>query len=184
MGKKIEDDVADAVRWAVQAGVADPERICVFGFSYGAYSALMGAAKTPTLYRCVIGGGGIYDLDLLDTAGDIRRRRAGLAYLDHVVGLDAEEMAARSPTEQASRIAAPVLLYHGTEDQRAPLIHAQRMREALQRSGNEPEWLLMRGHGHGFFGNAARREVYERILSFLDANIGDEASEEPASSSS
>lgn len=171
-GRKIEDDVADAVRWAAQSGIADAKRVCVFGYSYGAYSALIGAARYPGLYRCAIGAAGIYDLSLLDRTGDVRQRRSGLVYLDEVIGDDKEELAARSPTEQASRIAAPVLLLHGTEDRRAPLAHANRMRDALKSAGNEPEWLVMSGHGHGFFGDEARREVYERILAFLKENIG------------
>ncbi len=171
-GRKIEDDVADGVRWAAQSGIADAKRVCVFGYSYGAYSALIGAARYPGLYRCAIGAAGIYDLSLLDRTGDIRRRRSGLVYLDEAVGDDEQELAARSPTEQASRIAAPVLLLHGSEDRRAPLVHANRMRDALKRAGNEPEWLVMSGQGHGFFGDEARREVYERILAFLKENIG------------
>ena len=171
-GKGIEDDVADATRWTVQSNIADPQRICIFGYSYGAYSALMGAAREPTLYRCAIGAAGIYDLDLLDTTGDVRGTRAGMAYMRHVIGDDAEELAARSPAQQASRIAARVLLMHGSDDRRAPPAHAHRMRDALQSSGNDPDWLFMSGQGHGFFGNAARREVYERVLGFLDENIG------------
>ena len=176
-GRGIEDDVADATRWTVQSGIADPRRICIFGHSYGAYSALMGAAREPTLYRCAIGGAGIYDLSLLDATGDTRSRRSGLAYLRHVVGDDAEELAARSPAQQASRIAARVLLMHGGQDRRAPPIHAHRMRDALESSGNDPEWLFMSGQGHGFFGNAARLEVYERVLGFLEENIGASSSQ-------
>ena len=176
-GRGIEDDVADATRWTVQSGIADLQRICIFGYSYGAYSALMGAAREPTLYRCAIGGAGIYDLSLLDATGDIRSRRSGLAYLRHVVGDDAEDLAARSPVQQASRIAARVLLMHGGQDRRAPPVHAHRMRDALQGSGNDPEWLFMSGQGHGFFGNAARLEVYERVLGFLEENIGASSSQ-------
>ena len=111
-------------------------------------------------------------MSLLDRTGDIRQRRSGLVYLDEAVGDDEQELAARSPTEQASRIAAPVLLLHGTEDRRAPLVHANRMRDALKRAGNEPEWLVMSGQGHGFFGDEARRGGYERILAFLHESIG------------
>lgn len=171
-GRKIEDDVADGVRWAVQSGIADAGRVCVLGFSYGGYSALMGAARDPELYRCAVGGSGIYDLELLHKTGDMPRLRALLSYLDQALGDDPEVLAARSPTTLASRIAARVLLVHGTEDRRAPPVHAQRMRAALERSGNAPEWMLLKGHGHGFATNRARREVYEHILEFLDANIG------------
>lgn len=171
-GRKIEDDVADGVRWAVQSGIADASRVCVLGFSYGGYSALMGAARNPELYRCAIGAAGVYDLELLHKTGDMPRLRALLSYLDQALGDDPEVLAARSPTTLAASIAARVMLIHGTEDRRAPPVHSERMRTALERTGNAPEWLLLKGHGHGFATNRARREVYGHILEFLDANIG------------
>ena len=171
-GRLIENDVIDAVRWAIQEGIADAEKICAYGNSYGAYSALMGAAIEPDLYRCAVGGAGIYDLTLLEKSGDIRQRRAGIAYLRSAVGDDDEKLRARSPVYLADRIKARVLLVHGGSDRRAPPQHAQRLRAALREAGNEPEWLYETEQAHGFGGNEGRRMLYERILDFLAENIG------------
>ncbi len=166
-GRQIEEDVADAVRWAIKSGIAAPDRVCVHGVSYGAYSALMGAVREPELYRCAIASAGIYDLTLLEKAGDIRRRRAGLRYIRDVVGDDDAELESRSPAHLAERIRAKVMLIHGGQDVRSPPPHAHAMRAALRSAGNEPEWLFDGGQGHGFRGNEPRRELYTRILAFL-----------------
>ncbi len=63
-GGKMQDDVTDATHWAVEQGIADPSRICIYGASYGAYAALEGAAKEPSLYKCAAGYVGVYDLPL------------------------------------------------------------------------------------------------------------------------
>src|SRR5690606_15979758 len=64
-GGTMQDDGTDATRWAISEGIADPERICIYGASYGAYSALMGVVREPDLYRCAIGYVGVYDLPLM-----------------------------------------------------------------------------------------------------------------------
>src|SRR5690606_10651105 len=61
-GRAMQDDVTDATLWAITQGHADPERICIYGASYGAYAALMGVVREPGLYRCAIGYVGVYDL--------------------------------------------------------------------------------------------------------------------------
>lgn len=63
-GKKMQDDVTDATRWAIQEGYAQADKICIFGASYGAYAAMMGAVREPGLYRCAVGYSGLYDLSL------------------------------------------------------------------------------------------------------------------------
>ena len=68
----MQDDVTDATQWAIQQGIADPQRICIYGASYGAYARLMGVAKEPALYKCAAGYVGVYDLPQMHTT----RRRA------------------------------------------------------------------------------------------------------------
>ncbi|TNY02449.1 alpha/beta hydrolase family protein, partial [Escherichia coli] len=51
-GRAMQDDVADATRWAIAQGIADPQRIAIMGASYGGYATLMGLARDPELYRC------------------------------------------------------------------------------------------------------------------------------------
>ena len=171
-GRRMQDDVTDATRWAIQSKIADPDRVCIMGVSYGAYAALMGTVREPDLYRCAVGGAGVYDLTLMEKRGDVRRNRAGVHFIRQMIGGDKEELGARSPSRLAHRIRAAVMLYHGGRDQRTPLAHGHAMRDALERAGNPAEWLFERAQGHGFVGDAGRAELYERILAFLHKHIG------------
>ena len=171
-GRRMQDDVTDATRWAIESKIADPDRVCIMGVSYGAYAALMGAAREPDLYRCAVGGAGVYDLTLMEKRGDVRRSRAGVHFIREMIGADGEELEARSPSHQAHRIRAAVMLYHGGRDLRSPLAHGHAMRDALERAGNPAEWVFESAQGHGFAGDAGRAEIYERILAFLNKHIG------------
>ncbi len=64
-GQKMQDDITDAVAWAVDQGIADKNRICIYGASYGGYAAMAGLTFTPDLYKCGINYVGVTDLPLL-----------------------------------------------------------------------------------------------------------------------
>lgn len=166
-GAQMQDDVTDATRWAIQDGVADPQRICIMGGSYGAFSALAGVSREPDLYRCAVGIAGVYDLQLMHEKGDIPDTANGRRYLRMAVGTDAEDMKRRSPASNARQITAAVMLVHGRDDERAPYEQATRMRAALQAAGREPEWIVVPREAHGFFNEANRAKVYGQVLAFL-----------------
>ncbi len=63
-GLAMQDDITDGVKWAVDQGIADPKRVCIYGASYGGYATMMGLAKTPELYRCGIDYVGVTDIHL------------------------------------------------------------------------------------------------------------------------
>jgi len=171
-GGKMQDDVTDATRWAVTQGIADPQRICIFGGSYGGYAALEGAAKEPDLYRCAIGYVGVYDLRSWVGATDIAKSRSGSGAIDEHVGHDENDLWARSPLAHADRIKAKVMLVVGGADERVPKDQGENMRAALAKAHNEPEWLYERTEGHGFYEEGHVTEFYERLLAFLDQQIG------------
>lgn len=170
-GGRMQDDVTDATLWAIAQKVAPADRICIFGVSYGAYAALMGAAREPKLYKCAIGLAGVYDLELMLTSADVPRSRSGRAYLGDVLGNDKEQLHSRSPVYNAKLIEAPVMLIHGESDWRADVEQATRMKAALERNGKTVEWLSLPGEGHGIYDEDSRREVYERVLAFLDRHL-------------
>ena len=171
-GREMQDDVTDGVRWAIADGVADAKRICIFGWSYGAYSALTGAFREPELFRCAVGAAGVYDLPLMFEKGDIQTARAGLRYLKMAVGTDEEELKRRSPVFNTDKIKIPVLLLHGKLDDRAPYEHAKRLRDALTKAGNAPAWATEWGEGHGFFDEANRLAAYTLMLDFFGKHLG------------
>ena len=170
-GAKMQDDVTDATRWAIEQKIAPADRTCIYGISYGGFAALMGAAREPDLYRCAIGYAGVYDLELMWESGDVPDSRYGRAYLERALGTDVAKLRAQSPVYNAQNIKAPVLLIHGKADERADYEHAQRMKAALEKNKKKVEWLALGREGHGVYDEESRREVYERILQFLDANL-------------
>jgi dipeptidyl aminopeptidase/acylaminoacyl peptidase len=170
-GGRMQDDITDATRWAIDNKVAAPDRICIFGASYGGYAALMGAVREPDLYRCAIGYAGVYDLALMSSTGDVRRSRSGRAYLDQALGHDAARLEQRSPANRAAEIRIPVLLIHGKQDWRADFEQARAMKAALEAGRKPYEWMELRGEGHGVYDEETRREVYEKILEFLGRHL-------------
>lgn len=171
-GGKIQDDMIDAVRWSTAQGELDPARGCVYGASFGGYSALMLAAREPTLFKCAIGYAGVYDLKRIYDEENTRRRKSSYNYWVKAIGQDDAELARFSPSTQADKITIPVLLVHGGKDKRAPPVQAEVMRAALIKSGRAPEWLFAPNEGHGFYDTKNRTEFYQKLDAFLDKHIG------------
>ncbi|MCC8911959.1 S9 family peptidase [Xanthomonas euvesicatoria] len=170
-GGTMQDDVTDATRWAIDQGYADARKICIFGASYGAYAALMGAAKESGLYACAAGYVGVYDLPMMFTSGDIQKRGSGENYLKQWLG-DPATLAARSPVSLARQIKVPVFLAAGGEDERAPIQHSKRMEAALRHAGTPVETLYFDTEGHGFYTEPHRRAFYTQLLAFLSKSLG------------
>jgi dipeptidyl aminopeptidase/acylaminoacyl peptidase len=173
-GRAMQDDVTAGAQWLAEQGIADPRRMCIYGGSYGGYATLWALVKTPRLFRCGASIAGISDLGLF-LAGDtdIGKRETGRLYLLRTVG-NAQEDAARldevSPLRHAGAIEVPVLLAHGNLDRRVPIIHSERMLEALKASGKQVEWLLLRGEQHGFAHPENRELFYNALFAFLARN--------------
>jgi len=172
-GGTMQDDLTDATRWAVEQGIADGSRMCLYGASYGGYASLMGVAKEPTLYKCAAGYVGVYDLPAMHSAGDIRERASGRTYLTDWIG-PRDAVAAASPTRLADRIKVPVFLAAGGEDERAPIEHSRMMERALLKAAVPVETLYFDTEGHGFYLPEHRREFYTQLLAFLSRNLGGE----------
>jgi len=172
-GTLMQDDITDATRAVIDLGIVDPERICIYGASYGGYAALMGVVKEPELYKCAIGSMGVYDLPMMFEEGDISERKSGLAYLRDVLGDDINDQKSRSPVYNVDKISAEILLIHGAKDERAPIEQAESLKSAFDKIKKPYEWLEMSNEGHGYYDEANRLKVYSKILDFLDKHIGD-----------
>ncbi|HLT43331.1 MAG TPA: S9 family peptidase [Luteimonas sp.] len=169
-GGEMQDDLTDATRWAIDEGIADPERICIAGASYGGYAALMGVAKEPDLYRCAVGYVGVYDLpawraDRARTANWLRN------WANDWMG-ERDTLAARSPVNLAERIKVPVFLAAGGADTVAPLSQSKRMQRALEAAGVPVQTLYIDSEGHGFRREEHQRRYYAQLLAFLAEHLG------------
>ena len=172
-GRKMQDDVTDATHWAIEEGIADPDRICIYGWSYGGYASMMGVIREPGLYACAVPAAGVYDQEIQYRKADFTRySRWGERYIDRVIGPTAEDRRLASPVTYVDRIKTPLFLVHGEEDQRVPVEHARALMKALERVGIEAEYMEKRNEGHGFFKEENRVDFFKALLRFLDTHIG------------
>lgn len=169
-GLTMQDDLTDATRWAIEQGIADRNRICMYGASYGAYASLMGVAKEPALYRCAAGYVGVYDLVVL-SAQETRESKRADSWTADWMG-KGQALASVSPNRIADRIKVPIFLAAGGEDETAPIEQSQKMEVALKKAGVPVETLYFRTEGHGFYTVEHQREFYTKLLDFLNRNIG------------
>jgi len=179
-GLTMQDDVTDGVKWAIDQGYADPKRVCIYGGSYGGYATMMGLVKTPDLYKCGINYVGVTDLDLFMTA-----TWSDFAYspsLEHEMkdmfgdaSKDATQLKATSPVLHADRITAPVFMAYGAADVRVVPDHGFRMKAAMEKVGQHPEWMIAEGEGHGYRDLANQVMFYGAMEKFLDKYIGPNA---------
>ena len=174
-GTTMQDDLADAVQWAVQQGIADPNRICIYGASYGGYAALENPIRYPQLYKCAVGYVGVYDLTLEAKYGDVHRSASGRNYLEIVHGNDAAELKKYSPVYNVDKLTIPVFLAYGGRDVRVVPDNAKELRAAMDAAGKKYEYLFDPYEVHGFLKPANRFELYTRMITFIDGNIGSSA---------
>jgi dipeptidyl aminopeptidase/acylaminoacyl peptidase len=175
IGGKIQDDIEDATRWAIAAGVADPKRIAMVGASYGGYSVLFALGHNPDVYRCGISLAGVTDWTAFLGNSDVAEYKEATRYWHEQLGdpeKDKDLLHAVSPVNFADKITAPVLIIQGKEDRRVPPDQARRMIAALEKAGRKPESMFVAGVGHTFGRGQDRLEIYKRIVAFLEKDLG------------
>lgn len=174
-GTLMIDDITDAARWAVSEGIADPQRMCIFGASWGGYATMMSLVREPDLYKCGVAFAGVYDLPSQISDSDTARSRMGRIYLDEAVGTDSKTLAEQSSINYVDRLKAAVFLVHGTDDERVPFSQAKKLRKALEKAGKPYEWMEVAHEGHGFWKDSNNVEFLDKLAAFLDKNIGKNA---------
>lgn len=175
-GQAMQDDVADAGRWAMAQGWAD--RLCIAGGSYGGYSTLMGLVRDGDLYRCGVAWAAVSDPYLyiegswwIDDNISYEGRRHRLPRMVGDPDKDRAMLDAASPLLQAARIRRPLLLAHGQADRRVPIQHSERLRKALREAGNDPAWVSYPDEGHGWFKLETRLDFARRMEQFLAEHL-------------
>ncbi|MGC1270251.1 MAG: S9 family peptidase [Croceibacterium sp.] len=157
-------DVNDAGRWLVQEGIADPARLAVVGWSYGGYAALLAAVTDPALYKGVVAIAPLTDLDQLrQDSRNFANYPEVSAYLGSGSNLDRG-----SPTKQAARITAPVMLVHGTRDQAVRFRHSELMADALRDTGHPGKFTRFEGLDHALYDSEARAQLLAESDVFLN----------------
>ncbi len=171
-GRRMQDDLIDAVDWAVERGHALPGRIGVCGGSYGGYAALL-AATRPDRFACAISLMG--QVDLVNLIRSVPPYwRPALAMLHRCVGdpdADAEELLARSPITLADRMSVPLLLVHGANDPRVPIADLHRLVARLEERGTPPDLLVFDDEGHGLVDPGNRLRFYRQAEGFIARHL-------------
>jgi dipeptidyl aminopeptidase/acylaminoacyl peptidase len=184
-GRAMQDDITDGVHWLLAQGIADRDRICIYGASYGGYAALWGVIKTPELYRCGASMAGVSDL--ADFAGhswldDSNARSREFHRM--VIGDPDKDRALLdevSPLRHVDRVRVPLFIAHGEQDKRVLFSQSKRMVDALKERSKPVEWLPLENEGHAIERMANRMRYYRALLAFLQKHIGGAPVPAPAS---
>jgi dipeptidyl aminopeptidase/acylaminoacyl peptidase len=164
----MHDDITSAARWLIAQGIADPKRLCIVGWSYGGYAALIGAIREPGLYQCAASIAGVTSLGQLQRDREIYY--GGRIEARHLTGK--EDLAGNSPLTLVDKLQVPVLLVHGTDDLQVLVEHSKRMAKALERAGKPGELVLVEGGDHHLTRAEWRRTLYRKLVEFLDRSLG------------
>lgn len=172
-GTTMIDDMTDAVDWAIAQGIADKDRLCTYGASYGGYAALQSVVRNPTKYRCTIGYVGVYSLPLMFKDGDIPETDFGQAFLKRVMPETLAEQQAQSAAYNIDKIKIPVMLVQGAKDVRVPMSQYRALKKGLIDAGRPPEVDIVEAkEAHGFYDFQNQVDLYTAMEAFLDKHIG------------
>ena len=179
-GKAMQNDLSDGVAWLVAQGIADPQRVAIYGASYGGYAALAGLTFTPDLYACgvsYVGPSNLFTLlDSFPPYWELGRTRAYATIGDPVA--DKDLLKAVSPVFHAEKIKAPLLVAQGANDPRVKQAESDQIVEALRSRDVEVEYMVKENEGHGFRNEENQIEFYRALEAFLSNCIGSRESEE------
>jgi dipeptidyl aminopeptidase/acylaminoacyl peptidase len=176
-GHKMQDDLTDAVQWAIKEGIANPKKVAIMGGSYGGYATLAGLTFTPDLYACgvdIVGPSNI--ITLLKT---VPPYWAPLLPLFHkrVGDPDKEEdfLKKCSPLFHVDKIKAPLLIGQGKNDPRVKQAESDQIVEAMRKAKLPVEYIIYTDEGHGFARPENRLHFYARAEAFLAKHLGGRA---------
>ena len=161
-------DIAASAKWLAAQGIADPNRVAIFGWSYGGYAALMEAETDPQLYKAVIAVAPVTDLGLLK---EDAKGYTSAKIVEDFVG-DGPHIEQGSPLRHADRIQAPVLLVHGDLDANVAFRHSEKMAAALRSAGKDVEFLQYNGLDHQLRDSTVRAEFLTHMGQLLERTIG------------
>lgn len=174
MGTGMMQDMLDGLNWAIDKGYVDKGRVCVYGASYGGYTAFFQPIYAPQgTFRCSVAIAGVADIRIQADRSDTRRSRGGRNFLREAWGVgDETYVKANSAVDHVDKFNVPVLIVHGEDDKRVPVKNAEEMRDALQKAGKPVEYMTRPKEGHGFFKEENNTERFKITEAFLIKHLG------------
>ena len=187
-GTRMQDDVAEGARYLIQQGIADANRICIMGWSYGGYVAETASFENTDLYKCAVAGAGVSDMEAMlrwvrDGSTDDDVGNTGGAggqspvfkYWEDTMGnlgADHDAMVAHSAAQNASRVTIPLLLIHGDEDSVVPHSQSELMQQAMQRAGHPVRLITLVGEDHTPVEDESFKTILSELQAFIQQSIG------------
>ncbi len=169
-GYRMQDDKDDGALYLIEKGIVDPDRVAMFGWSYGGYAALVAASRKPQIYQCVIAGAAVTDMikQVNTIANEAWFRGAG----------EIEQMAYRNgainPIDEVEKVNVPILLIHGSVDQRVQPVQARIYYRQLKKYNKKYRFVELEGADH-FYDTLYfehQLELYENLIEYLDNDCG------------
>ena len=177
---RMQDDLVDAVRWAVDERIADPDRLVIMGASYGGYAALAGLTRDPDLFAAAIAEVGPSNLrTLLESIPPYWE--SGRTILERMIGVGKVDLDAISPIQHVDRIERPLLLGHGANDPRVKLTESETIAAAMAERQLPIDFVVFPDEGHGLANPSNALAMYALVEAFLSQHVGGRA--EPFGSS-
>jgi dipeptidyl aminopeptidase/acylaminoacyl peptidase len=170
-GDRVQKDIIEGTKWVIAQGGILSDKVCIMGASFGGYSAVQSATLAPDLFKCVISHAGVYDIEMMFEEGDIKGRLYGKAALTEEHGTDKALMHQYSPVNNVAKLAAPILIAHGRQDERVPIDHAEALMAELDKQGKPYETFIKEYENHGFYNEQNRSEYYEKVAEFLGKHL-------------
>lgn len=175
-GLKMHDDLIDAVTWTVAEGIVDPEKVAIFGGSYGGYAALVGVTCTPEFFACAVDIVGPSNLKtLIDTIPPYWKPFRSI--FDVRMGnvddpKDAGLIRHASPLFRADKIVRPLLIGQGANDPRVKQAESEQIVAAIENNGGRVTYVLYSDEGHGFVRPENTLDFNARAEAFLAEHLG------------
>ena len=175
-GDKMQDDITDGVEYLIKQGIVDPEKVSIFGGSYGGYATLAGLAFTPDIYACGVDYVGVSNLitflNSIPAYWETARK-----FLNEHVGdpndpEDVERMKRQSPLFSAHEIKAPLLVIQGANDPRVKKAESDQIVVAMRDLGRDVEYVIAPDEGHGFLNETNRLAFTVAMEKFLAKHLG------------
>ena len=168
-GKDMQNDITDGVNWLIDEGIADPDKIAIYGASYGGYATLAGLTFTPDLYACGVDYVGVSSLfTFMESMPPYWELYRSMMY--EMVGHpdnDKELLASASPLLHIDKIKAPLFIAQGANDPRVKKSESDQIVEALKQKGIDVPYMVKDDEGHGFYNEENQFDFYRAMDDFL-----------------
>jgi dipeptidyl aminopeptidase/acylaminoacyl peptidase len=175
IGRKAMDDVEDGVKYAIQQGWVDKDKVAIYGGSHGGYATLMGLIKTPDLYSCGVDYVGVSNIftffDSFPEYWKPYKEMVKQIWYDLDNPEEAKIAKEVSPVFQIDKIKKPLFVVQGANDPRVNINESDQIVKALRNKGFEVPYMVKYDEGHGFGKEPNRLDFYKSMLGFFAENL-------------